>query len=291
MSLKKLILPLKNLFWLFVPKKLGRKAVAFYFQRKKFKKQSWMNLQVYIIGKCNLNCVSCTAFAPIADDDMLDVVSFEADCKRLSELGGEKIREITLMGGEPLLHPRLGEFMCIARRYFPGALLRIVTNGTLLLRQSESFWECCGKNRAYISVTHYPIELDIKSIKAVMDRHGVALRWNRDVQPWSKMAFDLSGSGDARENYKKCYVALQCVELRGGKIAPCQTILKSRYFNGYFKKNLEVSDADTVDIYKAESMDEILEFISKPAPFCRYCNVEWPPIEWGISKKDISEWT
>jgi len=291
MTLKKLLFSLKNLFWLIVPKKLGKKAVAFYFESRKFKKQKWMNLQVYIIGKCNLNCVSCTAFAPIADGYMLDVASFESDCKRLSELGGEKIKEITLLGGEPLLHPKLGDLMSIARSYFPAAMLRIVTNGILLLRQEEEFWDFCKRNNAYIGVTHYPISLDIKAIKDVMDKHGVALRWNHDVQPWNKMTFDLTGSGDPRKNYKKCFISLQCPELYDGKIATCQTIFKTRYFNGYFQKNLDVSDADTIDIYKAKTMDEILEFISKPVPFCRYCNVKWPSIKWGISQKDISEWT
>ena len=291
MALKKLLFSLKNLFWLIVPKRLGKKAVAFYFESKKFKKQKRMDLQVYIIGKCNLNCVSCTAFAPIADDYMLDAASFESDCKRLSELGGEKIREITLLGGEPLLHPKIGDFMGIVRLYFPAAMLKIVTNGTLLLKQKEHFWDCCKQNNAYIAITHYPIELDIKAVKAVMDKHGVVLRWNRDVQSWNKMTFDLAGRGDPRKNYKKCFISLQCPELHAGKIATCQTILKARYFNGYFQKNLDVSDADAIDIYKAKTMDEILEFISNPVPFCRYCNVKWPSIKWGISQKDISEWT
>ena len=291
MALKKLLFSLKNLFWLIVPKRLGKKAVAFYFESKKFKKQKRMDLQVYIIGKCNLNCVSCTAFAPIADDYMLDAASFESDCKRLSELGGEKIREITLLGGEPLLHPKIGDFMGIVRLYFPAAMLKIVTNGTLLLKQKEHFWDSCKQNNAYIAITHYPIELDIKAVKAVMDKHGVVLRWNRDVQSWNKMTFDLTGRGDPRKNYKKCFISLQCPELHAGKIATCQTILKARYFNGYFQKNLDVSDADAIDIYKAKTMDEILEFISNPVPFCRYCNVKWPSIKWGISQKDISEWT
>jgi len=286
----KILFSLKNLFWLVVPRRLGKKMVGLYFRSKKFKKPKWMDLQVFIIGKCNLNCVSCVAFAPIADNYMLDPNSFEVDCKRLSELGGEKIRELTLLGGEPLLHPRIIEIMDIARSHFPASRLKITTNGILLLKQSEHFWDCCKRNNVYIAVTHYPIPLDIKSVKALMDKHGVTLRWNRDVQSWQKMAFDFAGGGNPRENYKRCFLSMQCVELSAGKIATCQTILKMRYFNNYFQKDLKISDADTIDIYKAKSMDEILDFISKPVPFCRYCNVEWPPIEWGISKKDISEW-
>ena len=45
-----------------------------------------------------------------------------------------------------------------------------------------------------------------------------------------------------------------------------------------------------IDIYKAESIDEILKFIVNPIPFCKYCNLDSTPIEWGLSKKEISEW-
>jgi hypothetical protein len=38
-------------------------------------------------------------------------------------------------------------------------------------------------------------------------------------------------------------------------------------------------------------MDEILDFLCKPAPFCKYCNIrKQNKIEWGISKKERKEW-
>jgi len=84
---------------------------------------------------------------------------------------------------------------------------------------------------------------------------------------------------------------MRCVELQDGRIATCLNVLHIRYFNNYFKTNIEVLDTDTIDIYKVKSMDEILEFISKPVSFCKYCTGKSIPIKWGISQKDISEWT
>jgi hypothetical protein len=220
---------------------------------------------------------------------MLDVVSFESDCKRLSELGGEKVADIVFLGGEPLLYPQLMVAIGAARGYFPYARIKILTNGTLLLKQEESFWECCKSNNVWICITHYPIKLDIKSIRDMIKKYGLTLRYYTK-QPWYKMGFDLSGKYDPRENYRKCALGLQCAELRDGKITICSVVLKMRYFNNYFQQNLELADADVIDIYKAESMDEILEFIANPVPFCRYCNVKWVPIKWRASKREISEW-
>jgi hypothetical protein len=86
-----ILLLCKDLFWKIVPQKIGSRIVAMYFNRKKFKKADWMLLNLYITGKCNLNCIGCNAFAPIATDYVLDVIRFESDIKRLSELIGYKI--------------------------------------------------------------------------------------------------------------------------------------------------------------------------------------------------------
>jgi MoaA/NifB/PqqE/SkfB family radical SAM enzyme len=288
---QRLLLFVKDLLWQAIPQKLGNKMANFYWQHKKFKKQDYIVLHIFLTGKCNLNCISCSTFAPIADADMLNIVSFESDCKRLSELGGEKVPEIHFLGGEPLLHSQLIEVLGIARSYFPYAKFKIITNGTLLLKQTESFWDCCRSNSVDIVISHYPIKLDMKNIKAMIKKYGLNLRYYHGILPWYKLAFDLNGKYNPVENYKKCSAALACVELRNGRIATCQVIQKVKYFNNYFHRNLEVLDTDTMDIYKAKSMDEILDFISKPVSFCRYCKVKWIPIKWDKSKRDVSEWT
>jgi hypothetical protein len=52
------------------------------------------------------------------------------------------------------------------------------------------------------------------------------------------------------------------------------------------------SDADTVDIHKVRSGQEILEFVAKPVPFCRFCDVKRRTYDnpWRTSKREISEW-
>lgn len=42
---------------------------------------------------------------------------------------------------------------------------------------------------------------------------------------------------------------------------------------------------------KAKDIEEIVEFLNRPIPCCRYClpNQE-EKIPWGVSKRDISEW-
>jgi hypothetical protein len=53
-----------------------------------------------------------------------------------------------------------------------------------------------------------------------------------------------------------------------------------------------LSERDGIDIYKAQDYDEVLAFLAKPIPFCKFCAVDKRRynLEWGLSKKDMCEW-
>ncbi|GHV07749.1 hypothetical protein AGMMS50229_15060 [Campylobacterota bacterium] len=62
--------------------------------------------------------------------------------------------------------------------------------------------------------------------------------------------------------------------------------------NNAFNESFEVSKKDYIDIYEAKSVKEISRFMSRPFPFCRYCNISnrTHNNQWGVSKKEKSEW-
>jgi hypothetical protein len=109
---------------------------------------------------------------------------------------------------------------------------------------------------------------------------------------WQKVPLDLQGAQDIQTNFKICDMAGHCYQLVNGKLYQCAKSAYAKYFNDYFKQNLVITDDDYIDIYKAGSIDEILDWFCKPPPFCRYCNINKKilSMEWGVSKKDINEW-
>jgi MoaA/NifB/PqqE/SkfB family radical SAM enzyme len=62
---------------------------------------------------------------------------------KLAALTGNDLQSFYVTGGEPLLHPRILEIFTIARKYFPRTDLSFMTNGLLLLKMPEIFWETC----------------------------------------------------------------------------------------------------------------------------------------------------
>ena len=104
---------------------------------------------------------------------------------------------------------------------------------------------------------------------------------------------DLNGGQNPTESFKLCYHANKCIFLKKGKLYTCPIIANICNFNKYFNKNLEVTNQDYIDIYKAANIMEILNFLAKPVPFCKYCDIQhmtWHN-PWKVSEKSIEEWT
>lgn len=276
---------------------LCRKLQHFEIRVTKYLPNRKLNFCVPLAEHCNLRCRGCDHFAPLAEETFADIDEFERDFARLSELLKGEALKIGLMGGEPLLHPRAKDFLYIARKYFPNTRIRIVSNGLLLLKQEANFWKSCNVNNIIIEITKYPINLDFNQMKTIADRFGVTLEFYDNTGTVQKTShyvpLDPEGKQDARKNFRKCFHANFTIFLRKGKLFTCTVVPNIGHFNKYFNMNLATSASDSIDIYKAQSAQEIFEFLSKPIPFCRYCYVDKRTSEnpWKRSSKDIKEWT
>jgi len=251
-------------------------------------------IEVHIVEHCNLNCRGCNHFSSLAKEECLQPEQFEKDMKRLAELSKDYFA-IKLLGGEPLLHPNITAFFDIARKYFPSTPIQVTTNGILLTKQPDTFWQSCNKNKITVSISQYPIKLDKKEIKRITKEHKVKLVFNGSTaqERMCKLPLDLSGSQDIKKSFEKCAISWGCcVTLREGRIYTCCIAAHIRFFNEYFNQNLAITEKDYIDIYKAGSKKEIIDFLEKPFPFCRYCKTSETKFaqRWGISKNEITEW-
>jgi MoaA/NifB/PqqE/SkfB family radical SAM enzyme len=223
----------------------------------------------------------------------MDINRFTNDFERLSKLSNGNVRRIRLLGGEPLLHPDITKFIETARKNFPNSEIAICTNGILLKKMSEEFWETCRVNNIEIDVSYYPVTLDYTAINKLALKHKTILKTAIDtgMRNFGNMQMDLRGLQPYKKNWYDCGHANGCINLYEGKIFPCDILPHSRHLSKYFKIPLEITENDYIDIYKARSMNEILKFISKPVPFCKYCCPKKEKVvEWHTTEKKITEW-
>lgn len=253
-----------------------------------------LQFSVHLTEHCNANCKSCAHFCPVAQDGFADIVQFEKDMNRLSELANGEMRYIDLLGGEPLLNPQLSDFINIARRAFPTGALRIITNGLLLAKMNDEFWSACEKFVDNIVISKYYKNVDYDSLVELAKSKGVDCYYidYTNVGFWSNET-DSKGLNDPVYSFNHCIQANNCHFLQNGKLYTCVKPATIHHFNKYFSANFKVSEKDGIDIYKAKSIDEILEYLAKPIPFCRYCNIDRVVVSNIVgksSKKCASEW-
>lgn len=253
-----------------------------------------LRFEVNCADHCNLDCWGCDHGSPLAREGYLDIDGYARDLERLSGLFRGKAGEIRLCGGEPLLNPRLHQIVDVTRRHFPRGKILVITNGILLARQEAAFWEAITKNNAEISVTVYPgMEENFKKIGEVGASYGASIKAFYQAEKKSYfIPFDVSGRQNARLSSYACFQAYNCATLYNGRIFPCSIAPCSRFFSSHFGIPLTLTEKDSIDIHTATAR-EILSFVTRPIPFCRYCAVgkrKWG-IPWSRSKREISEWT
>ena len=265
-------------------------------EKKKLMPLPTLQFEVHVVEHCNLNCKGCDNFSCIAEKSFLDIVQYEKDMERLSYLCDGDAKRIHLMGGEPLLHPQLTEVAKITRKCFPRAVIAIYTNGLLLKNQSDVFWETLKNENIEILTTEYPIELDYRDLSRMVQEKGVVYKTctgENSTKELFKFTLDLNGQQDERDSFLKCHRANTCISYKNGKLFTCSVVSNIEHFNKKFNKELKVTPRDYVNIYEVESLDQILAFLAKPIPFCRYCNMNADKctFPWERSKGRISEWS
>jgi hypothetical protein len=246
-------------------------------------------LETHVTDHCNLNCKGCSHFAPLVTGEAFtDIEIFKRDMTRLRELF-DNIYEVRLMGGEPLLHPGLLSFFEVTRQTFPKARIALFTNGIRLLHLDDMFWDSCAANQILVKLSYYPIELKIKEIKRKAKEKHVRIKIPRQIKSFFKH-LNISGDSDPNASFHNCRAMFKTPQLRDGKLYPCFFPAHVHFFSAYFNKSLHATENDAINIFGKVHPTEILEFMDRPIPMCRWCLVKRSYEQWGLSERNINEW-
>jgi hypothetical protein len=103
--------------------------------------------------------------------------------------------------------------MALTCKHFPASNIDLVTNGLLLAKMSEAFWEQCKGCAVRVAISHYPITLDYGNIKATAKWYGVETAYGKKSRGMYKWLLDIQGGQDIAESYACCFRANQCTVL------------------------------------------------------------------------------
>jgi len=237
-----------------------------------------MHLEFHLADHCNLNCVGCTHFSNISQQNFVDARMLENRFDRLNKLIGY-IYDIRILGGEPLLHPDIIDILKITRKKFPFSKIELYTNGLLLDKMSKDFFITCKQNKIGIYVSKYHvIENKINKIKDLLSSYKVKYCISPAIINFSA---NLSPNGNLDKNliFKNCKEK-DCTILKEDKIYLCPISAYIDKYNKYFNKN--IAEPKGINIF-SNSSKEIFNYLKTPEETCRYCTNNINYINWTYS--------
>lgn len=255
-----------------------------------------LTLEYHLVDSCNLKCAGCSHYSSLLNKltytKLEDIIT---DLTLLKNKIGDNLAELRLLGGEPLLHPQICECLSEIRKLFPKTILVIVTNGILLKKMSEEFYNICSKSKIQISITDYGlfnVEEVLNKLKSLGINTTVYRNSSKNLTWHYKHIRLTEGKIDC---LSKCIFKNICNNYRNGKIYLCPHIAYIKFFNDYFGKNITLDDTDYISLDEINSFDELVEKIKSAKPnFCyKYCNyydkAHPEKGQWHTTKKDINE--
>ena len=229
--------------------------------------------EYHVSYHCNLKCKGCGHYSNIAPEEFGDFDKFESDIYRLKELFWG-IRMIRLMGGEPLLNPRLPDFCHMARKVFPDADIRIVSNGLLIPSINVEILKAMKENYIGFDITQYPPTSELKErIELRCLENEVLYTMSGKVNQFFR-TLNINGDSNKKDEHSICG-SRRCHFLENGKISVCGLPILNKKYKDIIGHNAPVFEQDIMDIYD-NSLDgfAINDFLSKPIETCRYCDNE-----------------
>jgi hypothetical protein len=191
------------------------------------------------------------------------------------------------MGGEPLLHPDPAAFITKTKSIFPKSCLHFVTNGTLLSKASQTFWDACRETNTIIDVTVYPpLRQRVAEWRSLCDAQKVKLNLSNEIHTFL-VFLNLRGNSDEKKSFNLCRSSYFCPFLRDGHLYTCAMPALIHYYNNRFGYQIPADRGINIHS-QSVSGKGILQYLNKPTVTCKWCSYDFVPFPWSALKGNPS---
>jgi len=235
-------------------------------------------VELHVMDSCNLNCVGCTHFSALFDEEIPDTERRIGDIEKLKSIF-HNIFVIALLGGEPLLNPNVCEYLDRIRTLLPDTEIQLVTNGLRIPYIEDAFFKCVKNNNVTLCISEY------KPTSSILD--VILTRVQKFDLDYSIRSYDIKQkfnkplSLSPKSIYPKKCISDGCVEVCDGKIARCPSLMFISKMNEVF--GVELPSDGILDIDEISDAKSALEVLNREVPLCKHCIQN--EIEWGVCGK------
>lgn len=247
-------------------------------------------LEIKVCEHCNYSCVGCGSFSNLAKREEYGIERLKKELSRIKELIGN-IREVRLYGGEPFLSKELTEYTKTVREYLPNTKLVLITNGTLLYKQTEKIYAELKRDNAEIFVSYYPKNNDL--IDDGIERaksYGITVTKAQIDLFYVKMT-DKKNPGDIQSRFNKCHVMCKgAVYLDRGRVYACPYAPNFRHYDSAYNVKYEFIE-DGYNIFDEHANPEdFADKMRQPLKACQYCSDDMLYVKWQQAKPEKENW-
>ncbi len=234
-------------------------------------------LEVHIVDHCNLRCHSCCSLSPylpkwfIAPDDLARDLRLAA--------GALAPRYLKLVGGEPTLHPAIDECLEIARQSALAPIVSVTTNGFLLPRASERFWQLVQA----LTISLYPQpRLPAETIALIERRaaeRGIPINWKKqDEFVQMDLPQPRGDQSETEEIYAECWLRRRCHIVSHGRFYTCT---RPPHFETFHGPEAGFRDDGLVLDSLPDMAERVRNYLQRPEPLkaCAICRGGSAPSE------------
>ena len=231
-----------------------------------------LSVEYSLTEHCNISCHACAHASPLLPQKFADLGSFARDFEALA--AALHISELRIVGGEPLLHPRLLEFLTEARRIGIADSIVVYTNGVLLHLMTPDFWRLIDVLRisAYPGVRR---RLDDDACARLCREHDVTLT----VEHFRTFSQTLVGKRIedpklVRAIYRACHTATECHTVHEGRFYKCPMAPIMASWLGLHGMPFASPPGDGVALHDNPALRrDLAAYLDDPKPLaaCSYC--------------------
>lgn len=230
-------------------------------------------IEFFAVDHCSLRCLGCSQNSPYLDAHFADSETFKNSLDVLKKyLRPEKI---TILGGEPLLHPEIDKIINIARRSGMFGAIHITTNGTNLLKMTDFFWQTIDKlNISKYSVNLVYINSILKEVEVKCKQYNVEIEI-RDMEYFNHIV--LTEENRDKEIvgniYRKCIYKYFCHTISNDRLYRCSPVVnfgkmkRLGIFENYIDNDyLKIEDS-------GHFRTDLFEYLNSSFPLrgCNFC--------------------
>lgn len=235
------------------------------------------SLEIHITEHCNLKCRDCCNMSPYNSKKLMTLEEVQQVCCFVKENFRPNIFKIC--GGEPTLHPQIDEILKIIKQSDVSDILKVITNGLLLFKMSDTFWQLIDQLTVsnYISAPIRPALLE--KIKQKAKQFDVMLNI-KHVEEFNEIFVEeaIEDKGRSQLIYDDCWMRHVCLIIRDGYFHKCTR-------SSYMDKNLQlvgkptsVGDStftfsDGIALSDPAFQEKALQYLNSKTPLhsCRHC--------------------